>query len=357
MNLRVFPRRLTGPIAILALLALATACAGPTTPEAAQPSDLGKCSTGSFAQPETASIGYFAEPNQYMSLKTGTALSTGLTTQFQWKSFNSGADVNTAMASGALDMSYIGGSPAASGIAQGLNYKIIGMYYVAGENEALIAKSSSGVKAVEDLAGKTVGVPLGSTSHYALMNALRLAGVSEQNVKVLNLSPQQMVAAWQRGDIDAGYVWEPARSQLLNEGGRMITNGNEMAAKGYPTTGLAIVQNDFAKKYPCVVLHWMEKNSEATVLAAKDPQTAASAFAGDLGLTPKFAAEQLSLETLWPDSQQITYFDSTEKNGLAWALADTAKFLQEQNYISNAPSQDAFRNSIDSSFLKYGQSG
>ena len=79
-----------------------------------------------------------------------------------------------------------------------------------GQAEALVARNGSGIEKVADLVGKKVAVPFVSTTHYSLLAALKHWGVDPQAVEILNLRPPEIAAAWQRGDIDAAYVWDPA---------------------------------------------------------------------------------------------------------------------------------------------------
>ncbi|MFX8211292.1 ABC transporter substrate-binding protein, partial [Acinetobacter baumannii] len=69
--------------------------------------------------------------------------------------------------------------------------------------EALVARNGSGVTRVADLKGKTLGVPYVSTSHFHALVALQQAGLEPRDVKVVNLRPQELSAAWDRGDVDA----------------------------------------------------------------------------------------------------------------------------------------------------------
>ena len=79
-------------------------------------------------------------------------------------------------------------------------------------------RNGSGIKKPADLKGKKVGVPFVSTSHFHLLVALeQIWHINPSEVKILNMQPPQIVAAWERGDIDAAYVWHPALAELEEE--------------------------------------------------------------------------------------------------------------------------------------------
>ena len=88
------------------------------------------------------------------------------------------------------------------------------IYDVIGTAESLVVKNDSGVTDFAGLVGKKVGTPFGSTAHYSLLAALELAGVDPTKVKIIDLQPPDILAAWQRGDIDAAYVWNPTLAEL-----------------------------------------------------------------------------------------------------------------------------------------------
>ena len=95
----------------------------------------------------------------------------------KWVRFDSGGDVNRAVAAGQIDFGSVGNPPATIGIARGLPYRGIMALDVLGPVEALVVRKDSGVKSVADLAGKKITAPFGSTTHYLLMTALKMNGV------------------------------------------------------------------------------------------------------------------------------------------------------------------------------------
>ena len=114
----------------------------------------------------------------------------------EWRKFNSGADVIAAMASGDVNIAELGSSPLAIAATQGVDLQVFMIDYVIGQAESLIVRNGSGIKSLADLKGKVVAVPIGSTSHFSLMGALKHAGIGENDLTILNMSPEQIVAAW-----------------------------------------------------------------------------------------------------------------------------------------------------------------
>ncbi|VDY32974.1 Sulfate starvation-induced protein 1 [Morganella morganii] len=102
------------------------------------------------------------------------------------------------------------------------------------------------------LAGKKIAVPFTSTAHYSLLATLENLNVDEKSVQLINLRPAEIAAAWERGDIDAAYVWEPALSQL-KANGQILISGRDVRAWGKPTYDLWVADSKFAAQHPDVL--------------------------------------------------------------------------------------------------------
>ena len=179
-----------------------------------------------------------------------------------WRKFDSGADVIAAIASGAVDIGYVGSSPLAAAASRELPIETIFVVGLIGESEALVARDGSGIEKAADLAGKKVAVPFVSTTHYSLLAALKHEGVDPKSVEILNLRPPEIAAAWQRGDIDAAYVWDPALGQIKTSG-KVVLDSAKVAEWGAPTFDAWIVRTDFAAKNPAAVRDFVKVTGAA----------------------------------------------------------------------------------------------
>ena len=112
--------------------------------------------------------------------------------------FTSGTEVINAMASGSIDISLNGSSPTAAGYSRGVDLQVIYIYDNINDAEALVVNDK--ITAPQDMKGKTIAVPFGSTTHFHMMFALEQFGLDAKEVNVLDMSPPDMVAAWERGE-------------------------------------------------------------------------------------------------------------------------------------------------------------
>ena len=94
-----------------------------------------------------------------------------------------------------------------------------------GAAEALVAKNGSGINSVADLKGKKIAMPFNSTTHFHTMVALEQAKMNPADVQILNMRPPEVRAAWQRGDIQATFIWDPVLAEVKKDGKVIITSG------------------------------------------------------------------------------------------------------------------------------------
>ncbi len=72
-----------------------------------------------------------------------------------------------------------------------------------------------------------------------------------------------IVAAWSRGEIDAAYVWAPAKSKILADGGAVFPTYEALDKAGYVIADLIVVRNGFAKEYPEAVTGFLKAYGRA----------------------------------------------------------------------------------------------
>ncbi|MEU7047656.1 ABC transporter substrate-binding protein [Streptomyces lavenduligriseus] len=293
-------------------------------------------------------IGYFAFPSGDLLVKHGKLLEKQLPGyRVTWIKFDSGAAVNQAFLGKSLDIAALGSSPFARGISGSspIPYKVAWILDVAGENEALVARKGSGIADVAGLKGRTVATPFASTSHYSLLAALRTAGLDSSDVKLVDLQPQAILAAWQRGDIDAAYVWLPTLDELRTTG-IQLTSSKEIGAAGKPTLDLAVVSDDLIARDPRAIDGWRKAQAQALRLLRSDPDGSVAAVAAELGISASDAKAQLR-QGVFLTPEQVTSPDWLGTDGtpgkLLTYVGDTARFLAGQRQIDAAPAGDAVR--------------
>ena len=261
--------------------------------------------------------------------------------------FDSGKDVNAAIASGAVDIAQMGSTPTALAISNNLDYKVVWVSDVIGAAESLAVKEDSGINGIADLKGKTIATPFSSTAHYSLLNALKLEGISESDVNIIDLETKDIYAAWTRGDIDGAYVWYPVLGQLIENGGKVIIGSDKLAEKGVITADLMGARGEFVKNHPDIVTKYVKAQIQANDIIFNEPDRAADEISKYLGIPKADAEEQMTQFLYLNVEKQIEYLKK-----LPDTLKSTADFLVEQKSIKAAPDLDKFKNSVTTEFVE-----
>jgi len=207
---------------------------------------------------------------------------------------------------------------------------------VAGDNEALVARSETGIGSIAGLKGRRVATPFASTAHYSLLTALEQNGLSANDVQLIDLQPQAIVAAWESGHIDAAYTWLPTLEKL-EKTGTVLISSRQLAEKGKPTLDLVAVSNSFAKGHPGVLDIWRRQQVRALRQITDDPAAAATAISGEMALSPADAERQLGKAVYLTPEQMAssTWLGSSDgrPGDLAANLESASNFLAEQTQI------------------------
>jgi taurine transport system substrate-binding protein len=275
------------------------------------------------------------EPSRVPQAAGAYEKATGAT--ITWNQFASGADVVAAIASGSIDIGYVGSSPLTAAASQELPIETIFIVGNIAEAEALAGK---GIEGPEQLVGKKIAVPFVSTAHYALLSALKHWGIDPKSLEILNLRPAEIGAAWERGDIDGAYVWDPVLNQIKTTGGSVLVDSAEVAEWGAPTFDAWIVRKEFAEAHPEIVTAFVKVTGDAYASYLADP-AAWDADSAEAAAIAKLSGANVADV---PALLKGYVFPSLEQQaGAAFlggatvkALSDTAAFLVEQGRIPQA---------------------
>jgi len=295
----------------------------------------------------TARIAYQNIPNADLVVKDQRLLETCMPkAKISWSKFDSGGDVIQAFGSNSVDIGLIGSSPATKALSAPLNIamKVIWVHDVIGKAESLVAKDKS-ITGIKVLKGKKIAVPFSSTSHYSLLQALQDAGMdATRDVSIINLSPDKMPSAWEGGQIDAAWVWDPTLSVLLKSG-HIVMSSQDTAKVGKPTYDLGAATTKFIDANPAFMTVWA-KAEDAGVKEIRDkPDKASVSIAAVLGISPTDVKAEFA---------GYKYLDATEQASpgylggkLAKDLQATAGFLLAQGGIDAISTPGVYAAGVD----------
>jgi len=195
----------------------------------------------------------------------------------QWKNFTSGAPLTNEMVADKLDLGSMADFPGANNGAAFLKAGKQSVFITVlsgstlGSGNGVVVPRDSKVTSLAELKGRTISVPFASTAHGMLLRAVAAQGWDPQkDVNITTQAPEVAGPALQAGKIEAHADFVPF-SELFEHRGiaRKIFDGSQANA---PTYHGSLVNAEYAKKYPEVVVAFLRAALEADRLMAAEPE-------------------------------------------------------------------------------------
>lgn len=270
--------------------------------------------------------------------------------KINWRRFDSGAKVINAMASGNVQVAVAGSSPTAAGVSRGLDIEVVWILEDIADAEALVVRHGAGILEPQDLKGKTIGVPFASTTHFHTLFALEQFGIDPGDVKIQNLQPPEIVQAWESGEIDAAFVWDPALGSIKKTGKVLITSGL-LSSWGKATFDALVADRQFAAENPDFMCKLIKAVAASDESYRSNPgawgadSANAKAIAELAGGRPEDVPAVLELYEFPNLAAQASdrWLGGGKDGGVARALTFTAQFLKDKNKVRSL-SDDYSRN-------------
>jgi ABC-type nitrate/sulfonate/bicarbonate transport system substrate-binding protein len=168
----------------------------------------------------------------------------------------------------------------------------------------MLTAATAGISKLADLKGKRIAFTAGTGGEVYTMELLKAANLGKGDVTLVNLRPQDMVAALSSGSIDAYGTWEPH----INNGIKVLgSNARPLDTKGiYAETFNIVMMQDFLQKKPAVAASFLKSlvEAEAWIKANRDQA---------IGVVAEFVKMQAEdLSPIWDDYvYQVALDDKT----------------------------------------------
>lgn len=228
----------------------------------------------------------------------------------EWPQFTAGGPpANAAMVAGRLDIDIDFGSAAmVPRIKQKVPIVIFGVH-ASHLSNAVVVRPGSEIKSVAQLAGKTVGVPIGTSAHYTLASLAQYQtgkSLADLGVKLVNMPPTEGIKM--PPGIDAAGVWVPIRfmgkplgtAETLADSSGFDGAGKRAdsvkQAWAYPEGYLAdrlylCAREGFAKEHPNLLVAFLRARVQAQKIANDDKEKALAIANEWWKLDPAVAAQ------------------------------------------------------------------
>ncbi|MCM3629535.1 aliphatic sulfonate ABC transporter substrate-binding protein [Paenibacillus glycanilyticus] len=183
-----------------------------------------------------------------------------LNAEISWSEFQSGPPLLESLASKRVDLSFLGDGATISGLSANLPFEVIALLSDGKLSNSIIAPKAKGIAKVEDLKGKSVAVAKGTTAHVFLLKVLEKYGLSDKDVNLIALQPEDALPAFETGKVDAWVTWDPYTTKETASGKATIIAG---ANEGIAAPVSAIARTDFAKSNPELVTAFLKVYKKA----------------------------------------------------------------------------------------------
>jgi NitT/TauT family transport system substrate-binding protein len=231
------------------------------------------------------SLGYSDWPGWVawqVAIDKGWLKEAGLDVNFNWFDYSASMD---AFAAGKIDGDFVtNGDALVTGAGGARNVMILLTDYSNG-NDMIVGRP--GIRTVQDLKGKKIGIEIGLVEHLLLLDGLKKAGLSQNDVTLVNSKTNETPQVLASGQVDAIGAWQPNSGMAMKAlpGARPVYTSAQAPGLIYDVlmvspSSLASHRADYLK-----LIHVWDR----IVKYINDPATqndAVSIMAARVGLTP-----------------------------------------------------------------------
>jgi NitT/TauT family transport system substrate-binding protein len=211
------------------------------------------------------------------------------------------------------------------------NVKVVAVYDNGGLNTIV---SIPGLTKVADLAGKRVGVPVGSTYELLIDEILKTANLETSDIKLVNTNPEAVPTNLGK-TIDAGFVYEPYTSKAVALGNNLLVKSDQFQGL-FPD--VIVFREAVVKEREADLRAFIKAWFEAVEYRQNNPEETRQLIADyqKLSLNEIDSNNQINLMTL-ADNIDIFQAQSQKFTPLAQTTKLNANFLVQLGVLSASP--------------------
>lgn len=221
------------------------------------------------------------------------------------KTFNAGPSEIEALFAGAIDIGYIGPSPAINGYVKSNGEALRVVAGATSGGVVLVVRPEANIKTATDFAGKKIATPeLGNTQdvaarYYLLQNNLK-TGDKGGSVQVLPTKNADTLTLFAKKDLDAAWVPEPWGARLVKEaGGEIFLDERDLwQDRRFVITNI-IVSKKFLDAHPDLVEKFLAAHVKVTDWIQQNPAAAKQIVNGEIKRLTNAALKPEILDDAW----------------------------------------------------------
>jgi ABC-type nitrate/sulfonate/bicarbonate transport system substrate-binding protein len=235
------------------------------------------------------------------------------------------------MLAGRSDIATVAETPVMFSIMKGQQISIIATIQSSNKNNAIIARRDFGIQTLQDLRGRKVAVTLGTTADFFFHAYLAAHGISNIDIKTVNLKPENMPDAIANGDIDAVATFNPYISLIRNKLGAKAILFSDTDI--HTQTFNLVATQEYIRNNPDKIRRLLEALKKAELYVNANPSDARQIIASSREIDADITNE------IWFDSNYRLSLDQTLLLSLEdesrWAIKNRlAKTANVPNYLN-----------------------
>ena len=211
----------------------------------------------------TVKIGYLPSDHDaalFVADAQGLYKNKGINTELV--QFNNGGDLMTAMASGDVDVGYVGITPVLSSVSSGVPVKVISAAQI--EGSGIVVSKNANINNAHDLAGKTVATPGEASIQHVLLSAyLKANGMSLNDINESAMKVPSINDALKTGNLPAAITFQPYVSLGESDANIDVLANSSEIMPNHPCC-VVVASDDFIKNHENTTKDIVAIHKEAT---------------------------------------------------------------------------------------------
>lgn len=205
----------------------------------------------------------------------------------EYTAFQVLAALNEALGTARVDIVFEAEPPAIIGKTVAPDLKIIGISCTL--QQEVLVRTNSSITKVSELRGKKAAVPAGTSSHYNLLKILGAAGLTDKDVEILDLNPEDGRVAFETGQVDAWAIWPPWPEQQI-----YAKTGRPLPEAQATINSIMSIRGKFQDEHPDIARDAIAVLERARAYILDHPEEAQDLVAKSLKLNPEI------IKLAWP---------------------------------------------------------
>lgn len=165
--------------------------------------------------------------------------------------FKNGAEMLESYTSDQVDIGILGTQPSVSGRANNVDVKIIAAFDDQSLATVIGTNEDSDIQSIDDIKGKTIGVPIGTSWYGFLLWELNTNNIAVEDVEIVNIDWQSSPTALEQGEIDVAVSTQQTFNSVAESDGiefRILDDASDSGTQNC----VVLARNSFAAEYPDV---------------------------------------------------------------------------------------------------------